>query len=127
MNPPTACVLLVEDDLPSAYLARFLLEAAGFTVDEQHDGSEGVVAAMQARPDLILMDLMLPGMDGLEATRTLREVYGMDLPIVALSAHASRMDRDAAMAAGCSGFITKPIDPATFVDAVRGFMDPQAS
>lgn len=119
MPDESRSVLLVEDDLPSAYLVRYLLESAGFSVETAHDGMSGVEAALANRPDFVLMDIMLPGMSGLDATKRLREEYGTDLPIIALTAYAMRGDREMAMEAGCTGFITKPIDPSTFVDEVR--------
>lgn len=112
-------VLLVEDDLPSAYLVQYLLESAGFEVTTAHDGTSGVEAALASKPDFVLMDIMLPGMSGLDATRRLRVEYGPDLPVIALTAYAMKGDRETAIDAGCTGFITKPIDPSSFVDEVR--------
>lgn len=119
MSEERRSVLLVEDDLPSAYLVRYLLESAGFEVEAAHDGNSGLEAALANKPDFVLMDIMLPGMSGLDATRRLRAEYGPDLPIIALTAYAMKGDRETALEAGCTGFITKPIDPATFVDEVR--------
>ncbi len=119
MSEERRSVLLVEDDLPSAYLVRYLLESAGFEVEAAHDGKSGLEAALANKPDFVLMDIMLPGMSGLDATRRLRSEYGPDLPIIALTAYAMKGDRETALEAGCTGFITKPIDPSTFVDEVR--------
>lgn len=119
MSEESRSVLLFEDDLPSAYLVRYLLESAGFMVDTAHDGITGVETALASPPDFVLMDIMLPGMSGLDATRRLREALGAELPIIALTAYAMKGDRETALEAGCTGFISKPIDPSTFVDEVR--------
>jgi len=88
-------------------------------VDTAHDGITGVETALASPPDFVLMDIMLPGMSGLDATRRLREAFGDELPIIALTAYAMKGDRETALDAGCTGFISKPIDPSTFVDEVR--------
>ena len=92
-------------------MMRRLLEMAGHSVIEATDGEQAVAVALSQRPDLILMDLSLPKLDGLAATRRIRESPDFrDVPIVAVSAHDGGDSRDAALAAGCNEYVTKPID-----------------
>jgi CheY-like chemotaxis protein len=123
MNTPSPHrVLVVEDNLLNLELVTDLLEAAGYVVWSARTAEEGLQRA-QHLPDLILMDLSLPGMDGLAAIRALRTgPLTTDLPIIALTAHAMKGDEEVARAAGCDGYLTKPIDTRTFVEKVAGFM-----
>jgi two-component system, cell cycle response regulator DivK len=113
-------ILVVEDNDKNLKLTRDLLDWAGFTVDVATTGEEAVAQAQQSTPDLILMDLQLPGIDGHEALARLREHAGTrDVPVVALTASAMSMDRERALAAGFDGFLEKPINVRTFPDQVR--------
>ncbi len=116
-------ILVIEDNTENMYMMRFLLEKKGYLVLEAGTGEEGVKQALAHRPDLILMDIQLPGMDGLETTRRIREseIDG-DIPIVAVTSFAMTGDRDKAMAAGCNGYIEKPIDPDTFIQTMEAFL-----
>jgi len=103
--------LVVEDFEDSRFMMRRLLEMAGYEVLEASDGVQAVKIALDARPALILMDLSLPKLDGLSATREIRKKrVGRKVPIVAVSAHDSPQTRAEALAAGCNEYITKPID-----------------
>ena len=103
--------LVVEDFEDSRFMMRKLLEMAGYRVVEATDGEEAVNVAVQARPALILMDLSLPKLDGLAATRKIRQQKGLgNVPIVAVSAHDSPESRREALAAGCNEYVAKPID-----------------
>lgn len=103
--------LVVEDFEDSRFMMRRLLEMAGYEVVEATDGEEAVDLATNRRPALILMDLSLPKLDGLEATRRIRQKRGMKrVPIVAVSAHDSVESRNEALEAGCNEYVTKPID-----------------
>lgn len=103
--------LVVEDFEDSRFMMRRLLEMAGYTVLEASDGEQAVKLALQERPELILMDLSLPKLDGLAATRRIRKLKGLGkIPIVAVSAHDAPESRDEALAAGCNEYVTKPID-----------------
>jgi two-component system, cell cycle response regulator DivK len=103
--------LVVEDFEDSRFMMRRLLEMAGYSVLEASDGEQAVRMAVEARPVLILMDLSLPKLDGLSATRQIRQKKGLkSIPIVAVSAHDSPESRTEALAAGCDEYITKPID-----------------
>ena len=103
--------LVVEDFEDSRFMMRRLLEMAGYNVLEASDGEEAVKIAVEARPVLILMDLSLPKLDGLAATRQIRQKKGLKaVPIVAVSAHDSPQSRTEAFEAGCDEYVTKPID-----------------
>ncbi len=116
-------ILVVEDDPQNLYLTRYLLEQGGYDVDVAHDGEEAVEKAREMEPDLILMDLLLPRLDGLEATRRILHSPGLeDVTVVALTAYSMTGDRDRAVQAGCVGYIPKPIEPGTFVRQVEGFL-----
>ena len=115
-------VLLIEDNPLNMELAVDLLELGGHEVLTATTAEEGIELAQKEIPDLILMDISLPGMDGLEATRILKKDEKLkDIPIVAMSAHAMKGDKEKAMEAGCVGYITKPIDTKSFVESVKEF------
>jgi len=106
-----ATVLLVEDTEDNRFMMRRLLEMAGYGVVEATNGEEAVRLAKSERPDLILMDLSLPVIDGLAATRAIRKLDGFGkVPIVAVSAHDTSDFQTDAITAGCDSYITKPID-----------------
>src|SRR5262247_428432 len=110
-----ACVLLVEDNEVNRYLVRFVLEKGGFRVVTADNGREAIELARLHRPDLILMDIQMPVMDGYEATVRLKaDAQLRGIPVVALTAYAMPHEREQAMAAGCSGHIEKPIDVGNF-------------
>ncbi len=112
-------ILLVEDNPVNRRLAEFLLRSQGYQVRAATNAQEAFDTIKAERPDLILMDVQLPGMDGLEATRKLKaEPTTRDIPVVAVTSYAMKGDREKALAAGCSGYITKPIDKDTFVQEV---------
>lgn len=107
----TATVLLVEDTEDNRFMMRRLLEMSGYEVVEATNGEEAVRLAQSEHPQLILMDLSLPVIDGLAATRAIRKLDGFgEVPIVAVSAHATSDFQGEALAAGCNSYITKPID-----------------
>jgi CheY-like chemotaxis protein len=104
-------ILYVEDNDDNVYVVKTRLARAGFTVSVAVDGEQGLLMAATDHPDLILMDLSLPGVDGWEATRRLKAAAATkDIPIIALSAHAMAGDREKALEAGCDDYDTKPID-----------------
>ena len=104
-------VLVVEDFEDNRFMMRRLLELDGYHVIEAINGQEAVLIAAQERPNLILMDLSLPQIDGLAATRSIRQLDGMrDVPIIAISAHDTSDFRTEALAAGCNEYLTKPVD-----------------
>jgi two-component system cell cycle response regulator DivK len=104
-------ILIVEDEPKNLKLFRDLLQKFGFETIEATDGEQGVELAKTTEPDLILMDIMMPKMDGLEATRTIKaQPNCRQIPIIALTSYAMKGDRERAIEAGCDGYITKPVD-----------------
>jgi len=105
-----AKVLIIEDNPANMKLATFLLQSAGHTVFSATDAEAGLTMARGEQPDLILMDIQLPGMDGLEATALLkRDDATRDIPVIALTALAMKGDEERIRAAGCDGYIAKPL------------------
>ena len=113
-------ILLIEDNEQNAYLVNYLLGARNWEVLTASDGPAGLKLADVESPDLILLDIQLPGMDGYEVARKLRARENLDgTPIIAVTSYAMPGDRENCLAAGCTGYIEKPIDPATFADQVE--------
>jgi CheY-like chemotaxis protein len=118
-------ILIVDDNPVNLKLAADVLEAAGFAIDRAVDAEQAQRVLDSTVPDLILMDIALPGMDGLTLTRILKaDSRFEDIPIVALTASAMKGDDQKAFAAGCKSYITKPIDTRKFVQQVQAFLDP---
>jgi len=118
-------VLLVEDNEDNLVVYRTILDHVGYNVLEARDGEEGVSRARQEHPDLILMDISIPKIDGWEATRRLKaDQATRDIPIIALTAHALEEDRERALAAGCDGYLAKPVEPRRVVEEVQRFVGP---
>jgi len=116
-------VLVIEDDEMNMKLVRTLLKLGDFDILEACNAEKGIALAREHLPDLILMDLQLPGMDGLSATRIIRrDAELMDLPIVALTAFAMQGDNEKALEAGCVGYLTKPIDTRSFLKTIGDFI-----
>jgi CheY-like chemotaxis protein len=120
-------ILLIEDNEQNRYLATFLLERNNYRVVPAVDGPSGIEAAQRLLPDLILLDIQLPGMDGYAVARALRGIAMLrNTPIIAVTSHAMVGDREKSLEAGCNGYIEKPINPDTFVSEIRRF-DPNAT
>jgi signal transduction histidine kinase len=121
-----ATILYIEDDRASQRLVKRVLENQGYDVHIANDGLEGIALAREKEPELILMDINLPSMDGQEITTRLRSLpYFTNTPIVALTANVGPGSREQALVAGCTGFLTKPIDVAEFPDQVEAFLQGQ--
>jgi two-component system cell cycle response regulator DivK len=119
-------ILVVDDNGDVRFMLRFLLEAKGYRMLEAEDGLEAVETARSSRPNLILIDVSLPRLDGLSATRRIREEAGLrTTPIVAVSGHAATEDRDKALAAGCDGYLTKPINFEELYRLIDGLLSAQ--
>lgn len=104
-------ILIVDDNPTNLKLITFLVKANGYDVDSAADADSALAAIAAARPALILMDLQLPGIDGLELTRRLKaDARTTDIRIIAVTAYAMKGDQEKALAAGCDGYVTKPID-----------------
>jgi two-component system cell cycle response regulator DivK len=119
-------VLVVEDNAANRRLAEFLLRSAGYMVLEAATAREAFQRIQADRPDLILMDLHLPEMDGLQAVRRLKaDPATRTIPVVAVTANAMPGERERALASACAGYITKPIDKATFLREVAAHLRPR--
>jgi two-component system cell cycle response regulator DivK len=119
----TKRILLVEDTEDNRQIIRDLFEAAGYALIEAQDGAAGVEAALRERPDLILMDIQLPVMDGYEATRRIKADPGTrSIPIIAVTSYALSGDEARTRAAGCDGYIAKPFSPRVLLAKVREFL-----
>jgi CheY-like chemotaxis protein len=116
-------ILYVEDNEDNIYVVRNRLTRAGFTILLATDGEQGVSMAVLEQPDLILMDLSLPVLDGWEATRRIKAApETQHIPVVALTAHAMAGDREKALAAGCNDFDTKPIELPRLLEKIRALL-----
>lgn len=115
-------ILVVEDNEKNMYLISFIITTMGHEVIKAATGEEGVILATTEFPDLILMDIQLPGIDGLETTRRIREAGISGVPIIAVTSFAMSGDRERLLAAGCNGYIEKPIDPDTIMGQIAAFL-----
>jgi two-component system cell cycle response regulator DivK len=115
-------ILIVEDNRDSRELVAKVLKAHGYEILEAHDGAEALETIRREKPDLILMDISLPKIDGYEATRCLKNDPELQtIPVIALTAHAMKGDREKALAAGCDGYITKPINVRELPEQIQRF------
>jgi two-component system cell cycle response regulator DivK len=118
-----ALVLLVEDDEDSRRIVRTTLTRAGHEMVEAVTGPDGVTAAQTHLPDLILMDIQLPGFDGLKTTRRLKADPALQhIPILAVTSYIMSEDESRALEAGCNGFVSKPFSPRALLDTISGFL-----
>jgi CheY-like chemotaxis protein len=118
-------VLIVEDNVANMSLAVFLLNSAGYAVLSATDAEAGLALARDEQPDLILMDIQLPGMDGLQATLLLKQGDATRrIPVIALTALAMKGDEARIRAAGCDGYIAKPMDYRNFLDVIATHLPP---
>ena len=116
-------VLVIEDNEQNLYLVTFLLERHGLEIVPARTGPQGVALAAHDPPDLILLDIQWPGMDGYEVARQLKRLPSLaSVPIVAVTSYAMEGDRNRGLAAGCVGYIEKPINPDTFLSEIRPFL-----
>jgi two-component system, cell cycle response regulator DivK len=130
IGPPasTPKILLVEDNEMNRDMLKRRLERRGYEVVLAFDGREGILAAQTELPDLILMDLSLPEIDGREATRFLKsEPATAGIPLIVLTARATLTDQEQALAAGCDGFATKPVEFEQLLSQIRGLIQKTAS
>ena len=116
-------ILVVEDQDDNMQILRDLLGSVGYEIIEARDGAEGVKAAKAEHPDLILMDIQLPGLDGYEATRRIRAMAGLkSTPIIAVTSYALSGDEAKCRAAGCDAYVAKPFSPRELLAKVREFL-----
>jgi CheY-like chemotaxis protein len=119
-----ALVLLVDDYADNREAYALYLRHRGYRVEEAEDGHQALDRAFRTRPDLIVMDLSLPGLDGWQATRTLKkDRRTQEIPVIALTGHALEGQSESARAAGCDAFITKPCEPNVLEAAIRKILD----
>lgn len=116
-------ILVVEDNETNMYLIRFILTKNGYEVLEAGTGEKGFELAVKEKPDLIIMDIQLPGIDGLETTKKIRDSESEEaVSIVALTSYAMAGDKEKSLAAGCTGYIEKPINPETFMAEIKKYL-----
>lgn len=116
-------ILIIEDNEDNLYMIKFILEQNNIDVIIAMTGTEGIEMALKEKPDLILMDIQLPDINGLEVTKKIRESKSNDsILIIALSSYAMTGDKQKALEAGCTAYIEKPIDPETFMDEIRKYL-----
>jgi CheY-like chemotaxis protein len=116
-------ILVIEDNKLNMKLVNGLVKIGKYRMLEAEDAESGIELIREQRPDLVLMDIQLPGMDGLTATKIIKEDSDLkDIPIVALTSYAMQGDEEKALAAGCTGYITKPIDTRKFLETVSKYL-----
>lgn len=121
-------ILIVEDNPLNLELISDILESNGYVIITATTGADALKQVDLDTPDLILMDIQLPGLDGLTVTGMIKEKPGLgDIPIIALTAHAMRGDEEKARQAGCDGYISKPIDTRAITQTIQSFLDKSAA
>jgi two-component system, cell cycle response regulator DivK len=116
-------ILVIEDNEQNMYLVNFILEKHGYQIIQAFDGVKGILQAREHCPDLILLDIQLPVMDGYAVARELRKHEQLaKVPIVAVTSYAMSGDQENTLAAGCTGYIEKPIDPDTFIHQIEHYL-----
>ena len=117
------CILVIEDNEQNLYLVTYILEKYGYRVISAPNGRQGVDLARAEQPDLILLDIQLPEMDGFAVATELRRNHGLSaVPILAVTSYAMAGDRERIIAAGCSDYLEKPINPDTFIETVESYL-----
>ena len=120
-------ILVIEDQEDNRQILRDLLTSADFEVIEAVDGEAGLAAVAAHRPDLVLMDIQLPGVDGYEATRRIKADAGLRaIPVIAVTSYGLAGDAEKARAAGCDDYISKPYSPRQLLAKVREYLSPAA-
>jgi two-component system cell cycle response regulator DivK len=117
-------VLVIEDNKDNLKIVTYSLQRAGYTVRAAESGEEGLRMAVEEKPAFILMDINLPGMDGIETTKKIRASRSNgSIPIIAITSYAMTGDREKILTAGCNGYIEKPIDPITIVEQIHKIIE----
>lgn len=123
-----AKILVIEDNEQNMYLVTFILEKYDYQVIQANNGLEGIALACKHKPDLILLDIQIPIMDGYAVARELRKSEVLaKTPIIAVTSYAMPGDREHALEAGCTGYIEKPINPDTFITQIEEYLDTDKS
>lgn len=116
-------ILIIEDNEQNMYMLTYLLESNNYTVFQSFSGPEGIALAKKTQPDIILLDIQLPEMDGYAVAHELRKNKELSsTPIIAVTSYAMTGDKEKAFEAGATGYIEKPIDPDTFISQMKGFI-----
>ncbi len=115
-------ILIMEDEPKNTTLLRDLLQVSGYSTIEATDGKQGVELAKAKKPDLVLMDVQMPVMDGLEATRILKSDTTKNIPVLALTSYAMKGDKERILQAGCDGYLAKPFDIQELLKAVAEYL-----
>lgn len=123
MDPKTKIILHVEDNFDNRLLVRRLLQSVGYNVLEAGNANEALAAVSEFRPDLILMDINMPDMDGYSLTSHLKNNGYAKFPIIAITANVMKGDRERSLNAGCDGYIDKPIDVDSFLDVIESYLN----
>lgn len=118
-------VMVIEDNKQNMYMMAYLLECYNYKVIQSFSGIDGIKKAREEKPDIILLDIQLPEMDGYNITREIKKNEELkNIPIIAVTAYAMMGDKEKAIDAGAIGYIEKPIDPDTFVSQMEAFLPP---
>ena len=116
-------ILIIEDNEQNLYLVTFILEKYGYQVIQAKNGKDGINSAIDESPDMILLDIQLPEMDGYTVARELRKkMKNPDAPIIAITSYAMAGDKEKAINAGCIDYLTKPINPDTFIQSIQQYL-----
>lgn len=116
-------ILIIEDNEQNMYMLTYLLESSDYFIIQAYSGQDGIHKAGEHNPDIILLDIQLPEMDGYTVARHLRAVEALkSTPIIAVTSYAMPGDREKAMASGATGYIEKPINPDTFIEQMESFL-----
>ncbi len=116
-------ILVIEDDQLNMELLSDVLGKEGFDTVQKFNAADGITAAQTEKPDLIIMDISLPDLDGLEAAKKLKKQSATaSIPVIALTAHAMKGDREKAIEAGCDDYLTKPIDIKVFLEKIKSYV-----
>lgn len=119
----TQTALIIEDNPNNMELITFILEAHGYQTLRAMTGGEGISMALSGKPDFVLLDIQLPDMDGAEVLKAVRATEaGRNMPIIAVTSYAMSGDRERLLAAGCNGYIEKPIDPLLIINQIQGIL-----
>jgi len=117
-------VLIIEDNEQNMYMLTYLLESENYEIIQAYSGTEGINAAKNNKPDIILLDIQLPEMDGYTVASKLKENEELkNIPIIAVTSYAMPGDREKAIASGAIGYIEKPINPDTFISQMKSFLE----
>jgi two-component system, cell cycle response regulator DivK len=118
-------ILIIEDNEQNMYLMTFLLENYGFKIIQAFNGKDGIRLTQETKPDVILLDIQLPEMNGYQVAEELRKDRTMEaVPIIAVTSYAMAGDKERALAAGATGYIEKPINPDTFISQLQEYLSP---